>query len=381
MMLWVWLLGCQSDATDWPTEFTQDPTVVKRQLLEMTDPVQRLHVVNELQSEFPGQVGDLCTVLEGSAQRYCLEKEKRPHLWMPLKERNVSVVETVESTSVECSDVACRIEKAMSDALRGNIERVQGICQATTNSETHECLFMLAETMVSERGVAKYDTAAAICGLAESFHENCQNHLIQQLAKIAPDADSVSDWSDIMAAHNAIETTWGWRDAALKSRLQSRLWSESLGFSFAGADSIVGNVLDAVPIQYHSHVHSAAAWRIFQLEESRTKNLSGWTEYLQTRLQRRSSKAASLDQQRKFRSASQIGSTAGEKWTADVYLSTAHRWTDERPMLDVTIAILEAVARRPPVNGTLIEEGMMHSEEIVRVTAERLHEHVHRVQP
>ena len=91
------------------------------------------------------------------------------------------------------------------------------------------------------------DTAAEICRLVESFHENCQNHPIQQLAKHAPDADSVSDWGVIFAAHNAIETTWGWRDTDLQTRLQSRLWSEALGVSFAGADQIVGNVLDVVP--------------------------------------------------------------------------------------------------------------------------------------
>lgn len=381
MWLWGALLGCQSDAIDWTTEFNQDPTTVRTQLMEMSDPVERLHVINELQSQFPGKVGDLCMLLEATAQRYCLEKEKRPHLWMPLKEQNVSEIQSVPSSLMDCSDVACRIDRAMADALRGNIEGVQAICQGKSTSETHECLFMIAETMVSNRGVAKYDTAASICGLAESFHENCQNHLIQQLAKFAPDADSVSDWSEIKAAHNAIETTWGWRDAALKSRLQSRLWSEALGFSFAGADSIVGDVLDVVPQPYHVHVHSAAAWRMFQLEESTQRGLVDWAEYLQMRLQIRSIKQASLDQQRKFRSASKIGVLTDDTWETDVYLSTAHRWTDADPLVDGTIAILEAVARRPPVNIKLLEEGTNHSEEIVQSTAKRLYEHVHRVEP
>lgn len=375
------MLGCHSDTPDWSARFTDDPTAVKTQLLSMTDPVQRLHIVNQLQSEFPGQVTDLCTVLEGTAQSYCLEKEKRPHLWMPLKEQNVSVTETVQLSSGDCTDVACRIERAMSDALRGNIESVQRICQGSSNSETHECLFMLAESIVSNRGVAKYDTAASICGLAKSFHENCQNHLIQQLAQLAPDADSTSDWSDIMTAHNALETTWGWRDSGLKSRLQSRLWSEALGFAFAGSNSIVGNVLDVVSTEYHAHVRSAAAWRLFQVEESTQKDLDEWVEYLQLRLQMRSTKPSSLDQQRKFRSASKIGVVSEEHWPLEVYLSTAHRWTDPDPMVDGTIAILEAVARRPPVNIHLLEEGMRHSNEIVQSTAERLYDHVHRVEP
>src|SRR6056300_1938327 len=86
-MLW-WLVGwsCISETPDWSTEFQANPVVVREKLLSEPDGMVRLQVVNQLQSEFPGQVGELCAVLESAAQAYCLETEKRPHLWMPLKE-------------------------------------------------------------------------------------------------------------------------------------------------------------------------------------------------------------------------------------------------------------------------------------------------------
>ena len=242
MWIWGWVLGCHSDTPDWSARFTDDPTAGENSVA-VNDGSCSTFTHSE---SITVRVSWASNRLVYSLRRHCTEllfgkRKKRPHLWMPLKEQNVSVTETVQLSSGDCTDVACRIERAMSDALRGNIESVQRICQGSSNSETHECLFMLAETIVSNRGVAKYDTAASICGLAKSFHGKLSESFDSTTGTIvstemAPDADSTSDWSDIMTAHNALETSaWGWRDSGLKSRLQSRLWSEALGFAFAGS--------------------------------------------------------------------------------------------------------------------------------------------------
>ena len=54
------------------------------------------------------------------------------------------------------------------------------------------------------------------------------------------------------------------RQISIQLQLQHRLWSEALGASYAGADQIVGNPFDVVPTEYHCHIYSAAAWRLFQ---------------------------------------------------------------------------------------------------------------------
>ena len=70
----------------------------------------------------------------------------------------------------------------------------------------------------------------------------------------------------------------------LLARLQTRLWSESIGFAFSGADQIVGNTFDVLPKETRAHIHSSAAWRLFQLNDPKTHNLQDWSEILNKKL-------------------------------------------------------------------------------------------------
>ena len=399
-LVW-WVLGCRTPSVDWNLAFENDPEQVVLDLREVVDPIERLSIVESLQRDFPGQTSVLCSALDSSAEEYCLERNKRPHLWMPLKElvkesdeplQNADDSTDTEQTELnddtlkqnvdsmnhlvdsECATVSCSIQKALPLAYRGQIEMVSRICYLGTATESHECLFATAEKVVSERGVLKYDTAVEICLLAESFSGNCQNHLLQQLAKKAPDADTTSNWETIVEAHRALETTWGWRDQEMKTSLQHRLWSEALGVSYAGADKIVGNPLDIVPVEYHCHVYSAAAWRLFQLEEPSKNGLQEWVEVLQEHLGQRSSKSESFDQQRKFRAASNLWK--GELQRSDdvviPYLSTSHRLQGKDEATEITLAVLESVARHPPVQRMILEQGLLDERIEVQRTAQRL---------
>ena len=384
-MAWAWIswsvlvliFSCVESEKDWGTLYKDNPKQVLFELQQVENPSERLSIVQGLQQQFPGETEVLCEILDVQAQEYCIERNRRPHLWMPLKESSESAsAKSNESPSgvvTTCTDVACRIREAVPFAYRGQVTVVSDICSAQSATSTHECLFATAEKIVSERGVRKYDLAVEICDLAHSFSGNCHNHLIQQLAKKAPDADSVSKWDGIFSAHRAIATTWGWRDAKMKVQLQHRLWSESLGVSYAGADRIVGNPLDIVPIEYHSHVYSAAAWRMFQLTEPTQHTLAEWVEQLMQSLQKRHQKSESIDQQRKFRAASNLWSAETAETDVVVpYLSTSQRLSSPDAGTDITIAILEAIARHPPVEISILEAGVAHDQELVRRTATRL---------
>ena len=63
-------------------------------------------------------------MLDSTAQNYCLEKEKRPHLWMPLKE-NESLDKTAAFVDPSCPDVSCRIALALPQAYRGAVSKVR----------------------------------------------------------------------------------------------------------------------------------------------------------------------------------------------------------------------------------------------------------------
>ena len=373
-----WLLACQTPGVDWEESYRQSPEQVVLNLQAVEDPTERLAVVESLQQAFPGQTEALCEVLPRSTQEYCVERNRRPHLWMPVKETDIGnedvVKLAVDLVPPACTSVACRIEDALEYARRGQITHVQTLCDFPSTKEQHECLFATAEKLVGTNGVIQYAGAVEICRLAKSFSTNCQNHLIQQLAKRAPDADTQSDWRMILTAHRAIQTTWGWRDEHLQRTLQHRLWSEALGVSYAGADTIVGNPLDVVPEEYHCHIYSAAAWRLFQLEESSKRTLDEWTTYLHTRLQDRSERREAIDLQRKFRAASNLWSPSPSLEQQDVvpYLSTSFRVRSQNQSTEVTLSILEAIARQPPIVSTILEDGTLSTDVLIEQTAKRL---------
>ena len=374
----MWLLACQPSSTDWEEAYRSYPEQVVQNLRTVEDPTERLAIIESLQQAFPGQTEELCEVLPKSTQEYCIEKNRRPHLWMPIKEENISTEDSkiivVDPIVSSCGDVACRIEEALEYARRGQITHVYTLCDFPSTKEQHECLFATAERLVGTSGVIQYAAAVEICLLAKSFSTNCQNHLIQQLAKKAPDADTKSDWLVVLTAHRAIQTTWGWRDERLQHQLQHRLWSEALGVSYAGANRIVGNPLDVVPSEYHCHVYSAAAWRLFQLEEASKRTLDEWAVYLQTSLQERSNKSEAIDLQRKFRAASNLWSQSEDPRLQDVvpYLSTSFRVRSTTEVGELTLSILEAIARQPPIVRPILEAGTLSQDILIERTSNRL---------
>ena len=372
-----WLLACQTPTVDWEESYRNSPSQVVLDLQQVEDPTERLSIVESLQQVFPGQTEDLCSVLPKTTQEYCVERNKRPHLWMPLKETSSNkenMGENSQSVESMCGDVACRIQEALEPARRGQIKQVERLCTLSSTKEQHECLFATAEKLVSTGGVQHYNTGVEICRLAKSFSTNCQNHLIQQLARHAPDADTQSDWHTIFTAHRAIQTTWGWRDESVQRELQHRLWSEALGVSYAGADQIVGNPFDVVPREYHCHIYSAAAWRLFQIEEPAKRTLEEWRTELADRLQNRSTKPEAIDLQRKFRAASNLWSLPERIENPDVvpYLSTSFRLRSSIPSNELTLAILEAIARQPPVVRSLLLTGVQSENILIAQTANRL---------
>ena len=360
--------------------FTTDPEQVYKRIEALDDPIEKMRIVDELSTAYPGKTTKLCELLDSSAQYFCVEQNRRPHLWMHTKQstnseqaQSMMEMSTLEHPApIDCQDSRCLQEKALHKARVGDTKGVVAICaQDKTEILQQECVFATAESLVQWKGYLGYPIGVELCQSAGQFADNCQQHILQQMAKHAPDADSVSDWKNILSADAAVSSVWSFRNKGIEMQYRHRLWSEALGFAFAGADEIVGNVLDVVPLEFQAHVYSAVAWRLFQLEEPAKNDLRAWTTYIETALQQRNHKAESLDQQRKFRAASNLWKeNGGENGT--VYLATSQRLHHPNAHYDIEISILEAVARHPPVAISILEQGLLEDEPLVRGSAQRL---------
>ena len=375
-MIWL-LLACQR-TKDLTTQYQEDPQQVIAYLQQLDNPIERLQNIESLTQSLPGQTTELCDLLSSQERDYCIEQNRRPHLWMPTKEKGDIVDVQASEEQTTCTTQSCIQKLALSAARAGNIQEVKKACAQSQSSKwIQECIFMAAEESVALKGSQNYAVALDLCLQAGHFQENCQFHLIQQMAKQAPDADSQSDWKEIWRAHHAIKSAWSWRNVDFQQLLMSRLWSEAIGLSFAGADQITGNLMHVVPTEYHCHIHSAAVWRAFQLEEVSSRNLEQWSAFIGEMLRVESQKSESLDQQRKFRAASDLWGV-GNVEDGVVYLVTSHRWLGQTSQEDIQIAVLEAVARHPPVQMDILEEGLLSHFPLVSKTAKRLLEQIER---
>ncbi len=373
MLLFLALLACTQNKTDWSVHFKEDPSKAKMLLIEVQDPQERFQIVEQLTKEFPGQTQNLCTVLPQKEEEYCNEKNLRPHLWSKPKEQALKISNKQETETTECADQLCVQELAQIAARQQDLRSVKSICLSISEEKWQsECIFSTAEQLVKTKKSKGYALGVDLCNHAIAFSDNCHQHLIQQLATQAPDADTQSDWKMIFSAHNAIESAWSWKDKEKMKQLLERLWAESLGIAYSGATEITGNPLDSIPEEYHPHVRAAAAYRLFQSEESGQYSLVEWTDILETKLKLRARKKEKINQQRKFMAAPNFGTKEISAETSILYLATSRRLFSPDTKTDISICLLEAEIRKPPVNEELIKEGLAHPAPLVQQTAKRL---------
>ena len=373
MLLLIILLACTESKTDWTTQFKEDPAQTKVLLSEIPDLLERLSIIEELNKEFAGKTTELCSLLDSTTKVYCEEQNLRPHLWSTLKTPVSVPKNSVKGQTTDCDNRLCVQELAQVAARKQDLSEAKAICLSISEEKWQsECIFSTAEQLVKNKKSNGYAIAAELCDHATVFADNCHQHLIQQLAKHAPDADTKSDWANIYSAHHAIRSTWSWKNKDTMKRLQERLWAESLGISYSGVSTITGNPFDAVPKEYHAHVRAGAAYRFFQLEESPKQDLSAWSKDLAQKLSLRSERPDAINQQRKFMAAPNFGAQELSTEDSILYLATSRRLISDDVATDITICLLEAEIRKPPVNRTLIEEGLTHPSSKVQETAIRL---------
>ena len=374
-MMWLWL-ACHTPV-DWAQEFAQRPQQVIH-TLSTKEEIERTSIVMALIEDFPQQASDLCDVLEAAdAQKRCYNIAARPHLWSEVKSKGAQREDRNLEAATECEAgsmfVSC-IEKKTHVAIRqGNIEEVKRLCSGIGSEKWHfECLFQAAEQATKHRGAHGYSEGVELCLGAGDFSENCQNHLIMILASRAPSAHSqqMTDWAPIKSASNALRSAWSWRDRSRLKYTQDRLWSEALGMAYSGIRPVTGDPLEVLEEDKHSHVHSALARRLMQIDPPSSYKLETWIDLALRCRKARAQKINSRDIESRFQAAADLWE--GNDDGSIAYMATSRRLYTVDIKTDMAISLLEAAARIPPAHKPLLEEGLKYDHPLVQQTAERL---------
>ena len=378
------LWGCSSDplsdSDDLLSAWTTDPAAVQHKLTLEADELKKLHQITFLSERFPGQTQELCALLQNvTDQDRCMQLNARPHLWAKETPQTSTSApnQTISAIESGCPQDAvfhsCVSNLAQQAAQRGQIAQAQGLCiSIDTDKWASECLFSAAEATVDLRGAHGYSQALELCLAADSFAENCLQHLVMRLAQAAPNANASSSeaWAPIFQAERAIQTSWSWRDAARAQRDVDRLWSEAIARAFASARPIGGGVLDILPADKRPFVHAAVVRKLMELEAPSQHTLEDWVQLTQTVLDQR-------HPQNDNRNTAQPWADYADLWVESSHDSIALIGTSRReyssvPESDIAICVLETAARIPPLHQPLFAEAQDSPVPEIQRTAQRL---------
>ena len=204
----------------------------------------------------------------------------------------------------------------MPDAVKLRMCRL--FCDFPSTKNSMNVYSQRQKNLVGTNGVIQYAGAVEICRLAKVFqYKLSKSHLIQQLAKRAPDADTQSDWRVILTAYRAFKPLGGGEMNSCNSNC-----STVFGLKHWGC-LLVPIVLWEIPLMLFPQniiVTYIALLRggLFQLEEASKRTFDEWATYLQARLQDRSERTEAIDLQRKFRAASNLWSQSSSSENQDV---------------------------------------------------------------
>lgn len=358
----------------------RDPAAATAGLDTIPDQIERIALVSELTEANPGKTAALCPRLpRGASRDRCDRINGRPHLWNKPMETNSELPRTRDGggppTSLlpapppsssrysalrggpgPCanrSDVnACLQAGALRDARAGNAEGAALSCAGIVDEKWRaECMFVAAETIVLDRGVAGYKDSVDLCTAAGDFATNCLSHTLIELADWAPDATSslAEDWAPVLEAADIIRVTWAERDPALGALYEARYWSEVARLAYARTPVVTGSAVDHLPAASLPFVRAAAAASLLRTQTtSSSASLETLVNQLETALTTRAAQRVEKKRGNFFEAPLDLWpeDVAGDEVVpAIVHLGTSRRtWSDD-PRADLAICLLEAAAR------------------------------------
>lgn len=351
----------------------------------------------------PGGTARLCEQLEpGPAQRRCVSVQERPHLRFELPageleggrsgggpttrhslpaDHVVSPLADVPPLTAQCDDThdpnSCQGSRAQQRALQGDVAAVAGLCAAMSEPRwREECLFSAAETIVDSLGAEGYAGASDLCLGSGRFASNCQFHLIIHLAARLPVGEPApGGWEAAIAIAGVVQQRWRDLEPDFGAVVHQRFWAEVTFRAFLERETLSGELLDVLPIEAAPHVRAAVAWRLLRLERGEMLSLEDWVVRLTEALAARQEVEAPNTRAPLYIEVDDLWGWDREddaQVPALPYLTSARRAVSLDLEEDLTICVLEAVARHAKQADSVLLDGTSSAYPLAAWTAERL---------
>ena len=386
-----------------------DTQIQAAALQTITQPEERIVLVQKILDENPRQPPEICNQLPpGDALRYCERIQDRPHLVEPPPAVSVDATRPgggpsnielggspgggfvaslppAESGCEEATDArACRSQEALRLASAHQLEDAARSCLTLGAGRWQgECLFSTAEAALSAG--APYSRAMQLCLVAEPFSQQCHSHLLSSMAIRSPGATSpAAAWTPIIETAEQIEAAWASIDAEKGALAQDRFWSEAIRLSYLKQPA-VGDPIDHLPAAAAPHVRAAMAWRLLESTNTPHSTLAEWSARAEEALASRSEQA---QPPLSIRERKRLDLWIRDHWATDApgeedipashYLGTARRPTDADPSIDLTLCLLEGIARQSWANHSIFDEASRSEVAVITWSAARLQKHIPR---
>ncbi len=419
MLLLLMLVACAGpceDATclgeaavhDWPA----DPKGVTARVVALPDEMTRATVVSRLAEAFPGQTAGLCVALpRGVSQDRCQRLNNRPHLsFNPAAPPPPAAVAPVSggapaamgatATGVFgpkehslpdaylpvppatadpalCSAVAdrsaCLDAEAVKAVVDGNAALANGICGGHVQQLwADECRFHAAEEAVRIRHGRAYAAAAAMCGVAPSFTQECWVHILTWLPKTVPPPEArgraVSDAVDLA---ERVHAAWSSQGEDVAARHVDRFWALYFTHAYQQTRTPDGTPLVTYPEPAWPHVRAAAAMRMRELGLLHGA-LAEQTAQLGEALGRVEPPGpAAHGVEPVFVYVKDFGPPA-EDGATTFFLNSARRPVAADPALDMLFCVVVTAAHADPPDTALLAEAAAYPDPRVAAEARRL---------
>jgi hypothetical protein len=274
------------------------------------------------------------------------------------------------------SDQVCLVEAAAERALDDRLDLAAEHCAASASFD--ECTFRAAELVVETSGLEHLSAAVTLCQ-ASSHAPRCMEHLIEQTLPLAPPADAatqshVDAVTTVAAAWSALELP-----AYVTAVYADLVWSTWVRASVWNAQTLDDRLPALLPDVAQPHMRYAAAqWLGVHRTDDAAFALADSVARLNQAL---STPAGDLGTGDPVAPQLQNSKVA---WMVDLGVEDSlpatwcggmvrRAWSDD-PAIDGQIAVIEALARAPHVDPTLLLP-VIHDDTLdplVRWTALRL---------
>lgn len=365
----------------------------------MPDELERMVVVNALVAGNVGAASDLCfTLPRGASQGRCLRLINRPHLkvitatmqtrtdvvaarpdWgFPELTIPIAVMALdptlcpLTPATAAAARPACLDAAAMRAAVAGDTALANAICGGHTEAKwADECRFNAAESAVTTLHAGGYATAAALCGNAPTFQQECWSHIITGVPDEIPPPTATRVQSDkAIAQAQAVERVWMNVSPTAAARHVDRYWAAFFATSYSLSPAPDGTPLQFYPEVAWPAIRGAAAMRMAAL------GLLGGTfaeqqGQVSERLEARSPTVLSPTVPSGLTMVTVLGAPP-ETVPRVFFLGPASRPWSKDAATDIALCVLQVDARANPPDYASLREAAKSEEPLISAEATRL---------